>query len=488
MIRVRTSFRRSGGALAALAVAAVGLVATAAPAAADAAITSAGPLDEIAISSDLNCSVDHVADDSGQWYDDTACATVVAVDGKIFGPADIPAASSLTGVTGYTPYTAVGQTGPAGAGSAADPFVITTTVSLGDTGLVLTQRDSYVIGQETTRTDVVLSNSGAAKEVTLYRAADCYLQDDDSGTGALVGSAITCTAGPDATDPDRIQQFVPITPGSRYLEDDYDLVWEAVGTGAPLPNTCLCDEVTDNGMALSWDLTVPAAGSATVSSITAFSPTGAQPVQVTKTVTPGTVAAGGLVTYTITVSNPGVAAVSLSSVSDTLPAGFTYQAGTTTGGTTSDPTVSGQTITWAGPLAVPGGGEAALSFTVQVSDVPGTYNNSATGVGDGLTVIGAVDVAPVDVLATTTTLTDITTTSTTTSTSVPVETTTTSGPVETTSTTVPDTTSTTVTTPTDPGPEVPVDPGSVQVVTERPGPVQQARPATPMSSQASYTG
>ena len=48
---------------------------------ADQAITSAGPLTSVGISSVLNCSVNHTGDSFGEFYNDTACGTLVASGG-----------------------------------------------------------------------------------------------------------------------------------------------------------------------------------------------------------------------------------------------------------------------------------------------------------------------------------------------------------------------------------------------------------------------
>ena len=121
-----------------------------------------------------------------------------------------------------------------------------------------------------------------------------------------------------------------------------------------------------------------------------------------KTADQASVAPGAADGYTITVSNSTNAAVSLSSITDTLPAGFSYVAGSSTGLTTADPTVSGQTLTWPEPLSVPAAtgatpGTATLHFGVTVSDTPGTYTNSATAEADGLTVVPTGDTAPIAV-------------------------------------------------------------------------------------------
>ena len=85
----------------------------------------------------------------------------------------------------------------------------------------------------------------------------------------------------------------------------------------PFPNTCQCTSSIDNGAGLSWDESVPAAGSSTISSLITFSPLGRLPLSLTKTADAGSVAAGGTDGYTITASNPNAAAVTLETLVDT---------------------------------------------------------------------------------------------------------------------------------------------------------------------------
>jgi uncharacterized repeat protein (TIGR01451 family) len=106
---------------------------------------------------------------------------------------------------------------------------------------------------------------------------------------------------------------------------------------------------------------------------------GATPLSAAKTADSGTTPAGGSNGYTIKISNPSDSAVTLDSVFDVLPEGFTYVNGTTTGVTTADPTIAGQTLTWSGPFSVPANGDVALHFGVKVSTTPGEYLNDAGG-------------------------------------------------------------------------------------------------------------
>ena len=129
-----------------------------------------------------------------------------------------------------------------------------------------------------------------------------------------------------------------------------------------------------------------------------FSPLGNQPLFMTKTADAANASAGGADGYTITITNPNGAAATLNSISDTLPAGFTYTPGSTTGATTADPTIAAGTLTWGGPIAVAPGGTASLHFGVTVSSTPGTYTNQASADAGADTVAGTGPTAPVTVI------------------------------------------------------------------------------------------
>jgi uncharacterized repeat protein (TIGR01451 family) len=364
-------------------------------------IESAGPLTRVEITTDLNCAVSHIADTDPEFFSDTACGTLVAVGTALFGPANIPAGGGATPRTAFTPVT---QSAVTGTGTPANPYRIVTVVSLGETGLQLTETDSYVVGEEAYRTDVTISNTGAAPQsVIVYRAGDCYLQNSDDGFGRVDGAAVACRGvqDPDAATPapgNRIEQWIPLTAGSSYYEASYNQVWSHIGSRLPFPNTCRCDEYIDNGAGLSWTVVVPAGGAVTLSHLTNFSPTGRLALAAVKTADSAATPAGGQNGYTITISNPNASAVTLNSITDTLPQGFSYRPGTTTGATTANPTVSGRTLTWSGPIAVPANGSASLHFGVTVSTTPGDYLNSATADATPFAVAPTGETARITVL------------------------------------------------------------------------------------------
>ncbi|MEP6973485.1 MAG: hypothetical protein ABI869_04995 [Actinomycetota bacterium] len=281
-----------------------------------------------------------------------------------------------------------------------------TVVSLGTSGLRITETDSYVTGEEAYRTDVTVTNTNEVQvTAVLYRAGDCFLQNSDRGFGSSdpTTGSVSCVAGVlddtgNFVPGSRIEQWFPLSPGSHYLEDGFDNVWAAIGTQLPFTDSCSqCSNYIDNGAGLSWGLTIPAGGSATRSHLTVFSPLGNVPLSTTKTADSVTTSAGGADGYTVTIHNPNTVAVSLNSITDTLPAGFSYTGGSTTGATTADPSISSQDLSWSGPISVPASGDASIHFNVTVASGPGDYFNNAGGTAEGFTVAPTGDTAKITV-------------------------------------------------------------------------------------------
>jgi uncharacterized repeat protein (TIGR01451 family) len=121
------------------------------------------------------------------------------------------------------------------------------------------------------------------------------------------------------------------------------------------------------------------------------------PLTTTKAADAATSPPGGSNGYTITISNPNATDVTLDSITDTLPAGFTYTPGSTTGATTSDPGVEGGSLTWSGPFTVPDEGSISLHFGVTVASEPGEYLNEAGGDAGGVGVVATGPTAPITV-------------------------------------------------------------------------------------------
>src|SRR5690349_11013997 len=84
-------------------------------------ISSAGPLNNIYLSNQLNCQVDHVGDDLHEFFDPEevpgACGTLIAIGGTLYGPSELPAGGDAEP---RTTYTEVSQTPVTGSGTSGD--------------------------------------------------------------------------------------------------------------------------------------------------------------------------------------------------------------------------------------------------------------------------------------------------------------------------------------------------------------------------------
>ncbi len=117
---------------------------------------------------------------------------------------------------------------------------------------------------------------------------------------------------------------------------------------------------------------------------------------VTKSALPDAVEPGELVLYTVTLTNTGQQALTLESVSDTLPSGFSF-AGMQSG---PDPTSTEGPIVWTELESLPGGETLQLRYRVQVdTTVPDIYTNQVEArVSGGGTVSAGVDVTVLGVI------------------------------------------------------------------------------------------
>ena len=337
-------------------------------------VSSPGPLAVIAVTPDLNCGVHHVGDARGAFYNDTACGTLVAVNGTLFGPAAIPGGSAAGP---RTPFTPVKQSAVTGTGTADDPFTVVTEVALGTTGVLLTQTDSYRVGEEIYRTDVSLTKSGTdAINAIVYRAGDCYLQGSDIGYG-MVGSppgAIGCTAEPAPNPGGRAVQWRPLTEGSHYLQDRYDRLWAAIGTQKTFADTCSCTEPLDNGAGLSWSVTVGNSPTVVSSQISVTGISVAQVAQadlsVNMTDSADPVAPGANLSYTATVTNAGPSAAGEVNLGIEMPASTSFVSfASPTGWTCTTPLPGGRSpVTCSNPSL--GVGSQVFTLVVKVDAAP----------------------------------------------------------------------------------------------------------------------
>ena len=245
-------------------------------------VSAAGPLTSVALGDELSCQVAYRGDARFELFPSGAkpgdCGTLLFTGGTLYAPNfsahDGTAAGGVGTTTAWTP---VSQTEVSGAGTAANPFKVTTVADAGASGVRITQVDTYIAGQESYRTDTTVQNIGGAPvEGILYRGGDCYLQENDTGFGFLdaAAGAVGCSINPNNTPAGRIEQWYPITGGNQYMQGRYSEVWGAIGTHAPLPNTTRATESLDNGAAISWNFSIAPGAQSTYSHYTTFSPTG----------------------------------------------------------------------------------------------------------------------------------------------------------------------------------------------------------------------
>jgi Ca2+-binding RTX toxin-like protein len=262
------------------------------PAAADADtpyvdIGSAGPLEHIYLGNELSCQVKLPGEtDLGFYPPDTIpgdCGTFLFNAGNLYSPDfDQHGRTATGGLPSPQPFTPVSQTPVSGSGTAADPFSVTTIVNAGTSGLRISERDRYVVGERFYTSDITISNAtGASQTASLYHAGDCYLAGTDNGYGFNDSAAggIFCSANPNNNPHARIIGFRASgsdSAGFTYVENYYSTVWSLID-GSPFPNTCDCDLDQDNGAGLHWAVTVPAGGQATRSLLTTLDPTGGEP-------------------------------------------------------------------------------------------------------------------------------------------------------------------------------------------------------------------
>jgi hypothetical protein len=207
------------------------------------------------VTPDLACTLASQEDVHDELYTDgsgnDACGTFIAYRGTLYGPANIPAGEDLGS---YTPWMPSSQS-LAGAGTASDPYVLTTTVIAPGTELHLTEIDSWFTGgAEINSIYRVSSEGGDTSEVTLYHAQDCYAGESDFGTGSFDPASQSVGCVHEEPDGGLFQErLTPQTLGAESVEDFYATIWADVATQELLPGTCACSQLQDNGAATSWE-------------------------------------------------------------------------------------------------------------------------------------------------------------------------------------------------------------------------------------------
>lgn len=224
-----------------------------------------------ATTGDLECSLTAQEDSGDEFFGGSgsgtdACGTFLAVDGTLYGPSNIPAGGGLGGYTSWTPV----DQSTTGDGSTSSPYSTVTTVAAGDSGIQLTETDTWQPGGSTVDSSYALTSApGDTRVVQLYRGADCYLGNSDAGQGGYdpTSGSVACLQDQGGGTSAALQ-LVPLTSGGTSVEDSYDQVWVDIGAQTALPGTCQCSSTLDNGFAIAWPLTLQ--GSSPVSAKSRF--------------------------------------------------------------------------------------------------------------------------------------------------------------------------------------------------------------------------
>jgi len=220
-------------------------------------IDSNGKLGSIWVNNQLGCQVDHSGNGAGGEFFNGVLTTVEGTDDYVTCGTWIGVLGGATFGVEYGELTPVSQS-LTGKGTKRKPFKITTVGDVGDnTGLRVTQVDSYRTSQDQYRTTVTIKNTtNSTISAVLYRGGDCYLNLTDSFTkGKLVDGNQPACVSTDQAKPEELR-LIPISSGSKYHVGDYDgLFTNAIDVQQPLANT-LNETESDKYLGLSWNVTV----------------------------------------------------------------------------------------------------------------------------------------------------------------------------------------------------------------------------------------
>ncbi|MDI6050572.1 hypothetical protein QLS31_12090, partial [Flavobacterium sp. XS2P24] len=103
----------------------------------------------------------------------------------------------------------------------------------------------------------------------------------------------------------------------------------------------------------------------------------------TKSTSTPILTSGGTGLYTITLTNTSTQALLVDDITDIMPLGTAYVAGTSSFGglPITNPTITGQSLVWGNSsnFSIPASGSVSLTFSATIPNTKGTYTNSAYG-------------------------------------------------------------------------------------------------------------
>lgn len=210
------------------------------------------------------------------------------------------------------------------------------------------------------RIKITNTSSTVANNVVITDSLPAYMSPASIGNGTTSGNTITWNVG---------------QIGSNGGVLNYTA---KVAAAIPAGNTSQINTVTltNNGSFVNSDQATVVIGRDAVN--------GEPVLSIEKTPSSQTVSAGGQATFTLKIRNTSGRALANIQVIDDLPSGFSYVAGSTTGSTTTNPTTSGQTLTWTG-INLTDQQEWSVTFKATASTVAGTHTNNAKAIVESKT-------------------------------------------------------------------------------------------------------
>ncbi|MFN8465911.1 MAG: invasin domain 3-containing protein [Caldilineaceae bacterium] len=189
------------------------------------------------------------------FYSSRASGFFLWIGDDVYGPS-VPAGIA------HNQYTLLAQTGLLGTGTQSDPWRVTSTLAAGSTGITVVQTVSYANSQRYIDFSWQISGSSQIiKPVTLFHAADLYVDGNDYGTGYL--NSTNRAVGGYNVSTGVYGIFTPITPPQAYEESFYSTIWSRIGgttRGIGFQNRIETAYI-DNGAGLQWNLGVLGANS-----------------------------------------------------------------------------------------------------------------------------------------------------------------------------------------------------------------------------------
>ncbi|MGO1070681.1 DUF7933 domain-containing protein [Lysobacter sp. CA199] len=322
------------------------------------------------------------------------------------------------------------QSSTSGTGTAADPWVVTSTLrpSLAvDNGIQIEIRDQYIKPQAWFTRRITLTGMPATgASIKFYQFIDTLLNGGDAGPGFSRTSPGNTSGRPDIVGVIKSPQFEALwwepssgTPNwDRYFSGTFNFPYglACTGTATGSPGTCTTNSGnlnnvvdsnagTDNGLAAQWD--IPSGSSTyTVEYRVTFA---IAAVDLTKQFNPTTINTGGVSTLTFDLSNKSVNSVASINFTDALPSGVVVAptpnvrtscpAGGALGtslpaGMTVNATAGGGTLQVSGARvngAATTGGQLACQIAVDVtSNTVGVYHNTNASISGTSNLVNLV--------------------------------------------------------------------------------------------------